>query len=85
MAAKHVFGMPAAFLRQDQAAFLASLLPLPLPKQVYEAQTTGGIALGATPEEIIDASEVLVPRWSRRIRARYELAIKNQDFSPKSR
>ncbi|MBI1218842.1 MAG: hypothetical protein GC186_09870 [Rhodobacteraceae bacterium] len=84
VAARYIFGSSAAALAGKDAALLASLLPLPLPKAVYVqlGETSRGESRSAN--EIIALGDRLAPMWSSRIRHRVDLATKNQAFSPKN-
>lgn len=70
---KHIFGSAARELDRDQACFVASLLPLPLPKKVY-VSLLSDCAKPVTPEEVISISQKFSPRWADRVNYRYRHA-----------
>ncbi|MBL4807226.1 MAG: transglycosylase domain-containing protein [Rhodobacteraceae bacterium] len=84
IAAQFIFRLPAANLSIEQAAFLASLLPLPLPKFVYTLIEKNTFGIDFDPQLIIDHPIVKKSRWGPRIEYRYKLASGNYDFMPKS-
>lgn len=61
-------------LSKEEAAFIASLLPNPIPKSVLD----NIIALNSPndPFEIIDGSTPFAPWWSKRMKLRIKAAIK---------
>ena len=85
IASQFVFGLPAIQLSNEQAAFLASLLPLPLPKAVYQAIQSGKILQGSNPSDIVSLSQSIAPRWANRIQNRMDFAINNYDFKANRR
>ncbi|PVH28303.1 hypothetical protein DDE20_11990 [Pararhodobacter oceanensis] len=83
-AANLIFNMRADKLDQDQAAFIASLFPLPFPRSVWETYSKMGFYPLSDPYEIISFAEAIAPRWAKRVRNRMNLAMSAYDFSPKS-
>jgi membrane carboxypeptidase/penicillin-binding protein PbpC len=80
----HLYGKAAIDLNWDESIFIACLLPLPLPKAIF--QNINLLPLAArTPLNIIGFSKDISPRWASRVSARYRLAQKGYTFRPKRR
>ncbi|MWD30054.1 hypothetical protein E0K89_021490 [Aquicoccus sp. SCR17] len=62
------FGMPARELSPDKSAFIASLLPYPMPSKVSAALRHDGPA--NDPFEIFEAAASTHPWWVKRIKMR---------------
>lgn len=84
IASRFVFQIPAVDLSVEQSAFVACLLPLPLPKAVYKLIEQGEFGEDFDPEVLLDHPKISSTRWGKRIRYRYGLAKQNYDFIPKS-
>lgn len=84
IAANKIFGNTAASLDANQAAFIASLFPLPFPKAVWEVYEVDPLYPFSSPEQILILAESVSPRWAERIKYRYRLAKKFHFFRPKS-
>lgn len=78
VASRTIFGVTAASLQGHQAVFLACLLPLPMPRIVYERLLVDAIFLDRDILEALRDLEGLAPRWVRRVRWRYNNAVENQ-------
>jgi hypothetical protein len=72
-----IFGAQAAELQGDAAAFVASLLVYPLPKQVQEEPELNEMLPLGDVEKYIEACAKVAPNWSRNIsrQSRYGLAL----------
>jgi len=83
-ASLHIFGKQASALDHEQAAFIASLLPRPLPRAMF-------IALGkratppSDPHEIISEAKKIGLQWAENIELRYSYALALQRSSPSNR
>jgi len=85
IASRHIFKKDAIYLSEEQAAFLASLLPLPLPKSVWELCHDNGFPKDCEPENIISHPEVRDSKWAQRVFHRYQYAKRAYAFKPRSR
>ena len=84
VAARQIFGLSAAALNRDQAAFIASLLPLPIPKSVLLKYKSHQNYPFIESKDIIEFAQEIDPRWSKRISVRVLHANKSYNFKPKS-
>lgn len=84
IAAQKIFGCDAQNLSWEQAAFIASLYPLPFPKSAWESYYSNPRYPSEDPMEVLDICALTAERWSKRIAARMHHALENQDFRPKS-
>jgi hypothetical protein len=84
-ASKKVFGKPAFLLNWEQSAFIASLLPLPFPKDYWEVYSTLHEYPFSKPESVIIAARDISPNWASRIEYRYRLGVHAQGFSARRR
>ncbi len=84
VAAQQLFQKSARDLDWEQSAFIASLLPLPMPKQVHSFSDQFSNPRTQGIHYIKLAFEVS-PRWAARVQYRYSEALKAQDFMAKSR
>lgn len=84
VASQKIFGIGAEFLDQEQAAFLASLFPLPFPRVLWEEYSKKENYPYTDPSEIISLGEIFCPRWASRVKYRSAIAIKSYDFKPNS-
>ncbi len=84
VASKEIFGLRASELNEKQAAFIASLFPLPFPKAVYREYISTDLYPLTDPNDLIEFSKNIAPRWSRRIKYRLQLAQQAYDFRFKS-
>lgn len=67
-ASKVIFGLPACCLSEDRSAFIASLLPYPLPRNVVlEVRTQGPFS---NASDILDRYRTSNPWWVGKIEAR---------------
>lgn len=78
VASRTIFGRPAADLQGHQAVFLACLLPLPMPKAVYERLIIDAVFLRKDIDQALLELEGEAPRWGRRVAWRYNNAIRHQ-------
>jgi hypothetical protein len=85
VAANFLFGKAASNLDWDEAGFVASLLPLPLPKAVYEWIAEQSRIETLSPAQIIAFGKEVAPSWAERIGLRCDYASAHYDFRPKSR
>jgi len=85
LASRHIFGCTASDLSYRQACFVASLLPLPLPRQVYELCQSGVFSSPCDPSDIFANIQVSKLKWAPRIEFRFNIALQGQGFTPKSR
>lgn len=83
-AAQMAFAVPASELTWDQAALVASLYALPFPKAAWETYTADPRYPVTDPNELLGITADIAPRWTNRVRARMNHALKHQDFRPKS-
>lgn len=84
IAADKLFGCKAADLTWEQAAMIASLYPLPLPKAAWEAYRADLRYPISEPSEILRVCGTSAERWSRRVSLRMRHALRHQDFRPRS-
>ncbi|MGR3533315.1 MAG: biosynthetic peptidoglycan transglycosylase [Pseudooceanicola nanhaiensis] len=84
VASRKIFGLHASDLNERQASFIASLLPLPFPKEVYQRYTESGLHPLDDPSDIIAFAESVAPRWSRRVMYRFNIAQQAYDFKFRS-
>ena len=69
-AANLIFKRPAVYLTEEQSAFVASLLPYPLPRSIY--YLLRGTEIIMEPNEIFSHAIVTNPWWTQRIKGRIE-------------
>ncbi|NIY73875.1 transglycosylase domain-containing protein [Marivivens donghaensis] len=84
VASKNIFDLRACDLNKKQAAFIASLFPLPFPKEVYHSYRNAAIYPLLDPDDLIDFSENVAPRWAGRIKFRFKIAQRAYGFRFKS-
>lgn len=84
ISAQFIFRKTARTLTVEQSAFLACLLPLPLPRLVYELIKAGNFGANFDPVDLLNHPQVSSTRWGKRIKYRFDLAASNYDFVPKS-
>lgn len=84
IAANKIFKKSAADLGWDQAAFIASLFPLPFPKAAWDFYSADPRYPCNDPNEILEIVSKVSERWVNRVRSRMEFALANQGFKPKS-
>lgn len=84
-ASEDIFEVSPSNLGREGAAFITCLLTLPMPKAVYNAVKSGDLNFKQSVETALDRSILVAPRWSRRVRWRYNLALEFTFFSPKRR
>ena len=84
VAANKIFRLGAASLNENQAAFIASLFPLPFPKSVWVAYSSHSRYPFSEPSEIIGFAKDVAPRWSERVQYRFSIAQDAYERMPKS-
>lgn len=84
IAAWKIFCKRASQLDQRQAAFIASLFPLPFPKSVWKAYASHPSYPFSDPNEILDLAKDHAPRWASRVSYRMKIALTSYDRMPKS-
>ncbi|MBN8632570.1 MAG: transglycosylase domain-containing protein [Rhodobacterales bacterium] len=84
IAAQKIFGSSASDLTWEQAAFVASLYPLPFPKAAWETYSSDLGYPMSDPLDVLTLCSGPAERWSKRVAARMRHALKHQDFRPKS-
>jgi membrane peptidoglycan carboxypeptidase len=82
IAARKAFGISAKNLDGPQSAFVASLLPLPFPRSVWEEYHKSQSYPCSDPSFIISIGETAAPRWASRMKYRMKIAEKGYDFIP---
>lgn len=85
IASRHIFSAPAIELDLDRSCFLASLLPLPLPRLVFELCESKVFGHQPLPEDILSHPDVAKTRWARRVSYRYNLGRSAQEFIANNR
>lgn len=82
VASDWLFEKQLSELDWSESAFLAALLPSPMPSEVSSLIVVRGpiIDIG----EFLALAETRSPRWTAKFRHRYRIALRNQDFIPKS-
>lgn len=84
VAAKKLFGIGATGMDKAQSSLVASLLPLPLPKSVWEVYECHQLYPFRDPNEIIKLASSVAPKWAGRASYRMNIAMNDQGFKPKS-
>lgn len=84
-ASEEIFGVWPVQLSREGAAFITCMLALPMPKAVYEAVKRGDLNFSLSVENALDESVAISPRWARRTRWRYGVALEFTSFRPKRR
>ncbi|NKX39724.1 biosynthetic peptidoglycan transglycosylase [Tritonibacter mobilis] len=84
VASNKIFAKPAAQLNEAQAAFVASLFPLPFPSSVWEAYAVHPCYPFSDPSEILDFANDYAPRWAARMSYRMKIALTSYDRMPRS-
>ncbi len=84
IAARKVFHTPASKLTKNQAAFIASLFPLPFPRSVWEVYSIDPNYPFSDPLKIIELGKSCAPRWASRVGYRMNIALTAYDRMPNS-
>lgn len=84
VASRKIFGLRACELDKKQASFIASLFPLPFPKDVYQRYVDSGLYPLTDPDDLVVFAENIAPRWSRRVKHRFKIAQQAYDFKFRS-
>ncbi|MBN9889316.1 biosynthetic peptidoglycan transglycosylase [Salipiger abyssi] len=84
VASRKIFGLRACDLDEKQASFIASLFPLPFPKDVYQEYINSGLHPMTDPNDLIKFAENIAPRWSGRVKYRFKIAQQAYDFKFRS-
>ncbi len=82
--ARFLFDKPAAYLSEDEAAFVASLLARPLPKAVYKTVVLEKDIRIMTPKRIIEIGELHRLSWASHVQNRYQYVLGSFRSIPKS-
>lgn len=81
VAARTLFRVGESCLDREQAAFIAALFPLPIPRAVLDAYKTHHL-YPMRPHELISFSKDIAPKWAERIHSRMAIAMRGYDASP---
>ena len=84
IAANKIFRINAASLNDEQAAFVASLFPLPFPRSVWEVYSKHADFPFFRPQDIITLARTIEPRWAERMEYRSKIAAGSYNFMPRS-
>lgn len=84
IAAQKLFLVSAENLDRKQAAFIASLFPLPFPKSVWINYSKSANYPLRDPSDLIAFAMPIAPRWASRISHRMEIANTSYDRMPRS-
>lgn len=84
VASQKIFGISASDLNWEQSALIASLYPLPFPKQAWEVYSSDSRYPTADPSILLAIVEESTKRWCGRVKYRMHHAVSHQDFKPRS-